>query len=127
MTTITRDNILYLTIALAIVGILALVAWYQDVHGLPIRIPISDRQFALFLTTAVVFGYSLQASRSAWRKPRFWIIFSVLLLLYVPLQWLVLQHIKINIFTVQIVVLAELFALFALLGALLPSRHHRPK
>jgi hypothetical protein len=97
--TTTRDNILYLTIALAIVGIMGLVAWYQDAHGLPIRMPISTKQFAFVFTTAGVFGYSIRDWRRAWRSARFWIVLSVLFVTYVPLQWLLIQHIRINIIT----------------------------
>ena len=87
MKTTTRDNILYLTIAFAVLGILGICAWYQDAHGQRIHMPISIRQFALVFMTAGVFGYAIREWRRAWHNTRFWIVLSLLFVAYVPLQF----------------------------------------
>jgi hypothetical protein len=113
-----RDNILYLTIALAIVGILGLVAWYQEAHGLPIRMPVSTKQFAIAFTTIGIFGYAIREWRRAWGSVHFWIVLSLLLVVYVPLQWLLVRYISVNIITFVIVGVVELFALLFVLERL---------
>jgi hypothetical protein len=123
----TRDNILYVLIALAMVGILGLVAWYQEAHGLAVRMPISTKHFAAAFTTVGIFGYALREWKRAWRNVRFWTVFSILLAVYVPLQWLLVQHTNVNIFTFVIVGMVELFALLFVLEKLLPPEYHRAK
>jgi hypothetical protein len=117
----TKDTILYLAIALVIVGILGLVAWYQEAHSLPIRMPLSSKQFAVVFITAGIFGYAIREWRRAWRRLHFWIVLAILFGIYVPLQWLLIGHINVNIFTFVIVGAAELFALLFVLEKLMPN------
>ena len=121
----TRDNILYLTIALAIVGILGLVYWYQEAHNLPRRFPLSDKLFAFIVTTAVVFGGAVKSSRKLWRSGRFWVATSVLLLIYLPLQWKLVGFSRIGIGFISAITFAELFCLLFILQGLVPppARH----
>jgi hypothetical protein len=123
----TRDNIFYLMIALAFLGILGLVAWYQEAHGLSIRMPISTKQFAVVFTTVGIFGYAIREWQRAWRRVKFWTVLSILLAVYVPLQWLLVRHINVNIFTFVIVGVVELFTLLFVLEKLLPPEYHRAK
>jgi hypothetical protein len=123
----SRDSILYLTIALAIVGIVGLVARYEDAHGLPIRMPIPPKPFALAVSTAVVFGYAIQARRKAWHSIRFWVLLSGLLVVYVPLQWLLIQCTGARVIPWAASAGIELFLLLFILEKLLPQEHHRAK
>jgi hypothetical protein len=117
----TRDSILYLVIALVIVAVLGLVAWYQKAHSLPIRMPVSSKQFAVVFITAGIFGYAIREWRRAWQSLHFWIVLSILFGIYVPLQWLLIRHINVNIFTFVIIGVAELFTLLFVLEKLVPN------
>jgi hypothetical protein len=125
--TTTRDNILYLAIALGIVGAGALVAWYQEAHRLPIRMPISDKFFAFILTTAVVLGGAIKSSRKLWRSGRFWVATCLLLIVYVPLQWKLVAFSRIGLGFVWAMTFGELFCLFFILEWLVPPpvRHRQ--
>ena len=129
MKTTSRDNILYLTIALAIVGILGLVYWYQEVHRLPQRFPLSDKWVAFIATTAVVFGGAVKSSRKLWCSGRFWVAMSLLLLIYLPLQWKLVGFSKIGIGFVSAITFAELFCLLFILQWLVPPplRHTKER
>jgi hypothetical protein len=122
----TTDNILYLAIALGIVGAGVLVAWYQEAHGLPIRMPISDKLFAFLLTTAVVFGVAIKSSRKLWRSGRFWVTTCLLLIVYLPLQWKLVGFSRIGLGFVSAITFGELFCLLFILEWLVPpSVRHR--
>jgi hypothetical protein len=119
MKTTTRDNILYLAIALGIVGAGVLVAWYQEAHGLPIRMPISDKLFVFILTTAVVFGGAIKSSRKLWRSGRFWVATCLLLIVYLPLQWKLVEFSRTGWF-VSAITFCEFFCLLFILEWLVP-------
>jgi hypothetical protein len=122
MKTTTRDNILYLTIALGIVGVGGLVIWYQDAHGLPIRMPVPDKVAAFLITTAIVFGYAIQRLRKLWRSSRFWWVIGLLLIAYLPLQWQLVQFTGMRIGLVSISVMLELFGFLFIVERLVPSQ-----
>src|SRR5215472_3117193 len=92
MTNNTRDNILYLTIALAVVAVALLAFRYRVSSGQPSHPLISASVFAFFLTTTVVFGCLIQVWRKAWRRVRFWVAIGLLLAAYCPLQWILVQY-----------------------------------
>lgn len=120
----TRDNILYLTIALAIVAVWGLVAWYQDAHGQQIHMPIPEHALMLFVATAVIFGYALKDRRKSWRNPRFWVVLSAAFILFLPLEW------RIVLYTSSAAVVAalsgpELFVLLVVLNTFAPDRGAR--
>jgi hypothetical protein len=119
----TRDNILYLAIALGIVGILGLVAWYQDAHGLPVRMPISDRRFAFFFITAILFGYAIKAWRRSWHRFRFWVVLSLLFAIYAPLHLLLIRSVSLGLMTFGAIAAFELFTLLVVLEKFLPRQH----
>jgi hypothetical protein len=118
----TRDNILYLTIALAIVGILGLAFWYQEAHGLAHRFPVSDRQVGFVATTAVVFGYAIAHFRRSWRNLRFWVVLSLLLGAFLPAQFLLIRSMGTRIAKYRVLGMIELFVLLVILDWLVPSR-----
>jgi hypothetical protein len=119
MKTTTRDNILYLAIALSIVGAGVLVARYREAHGLPIRMAISDKVFAFIITTAVVFGGAIRSSQRLWRSARFWGAMSLLLIVYLPLQWKLVGFSRIGWF-VSAMTFCEFFCLLFILEWLVP-------
>jgi len=124
----TRDNILYLTVALGIVGVGALIVSYQESHGLPIRLPISDKMFAFGWTTALVFGYAIQKSRKLWPSPRFWVTICVLLIAFLPFQWALVGFGRIGIGLISAASFGELVCLLLLLEKLVPPlERHRHK
>src|SRR5579859_6070913 len=121
----TRDNILYVIIALAIVCVGGLNIWYYVSRGLPVRIPISTKHFAVFLTTAIVFGYVIQKWRRSWKNARFWVVLILLAAIYVALQWLVIQYVPVNIATVTSAAILGLFAVLFILDKLIPREYDR--
>jgi len=126
MKSTTRDNILYMTIALSIVGIGGLIIWYDVSHGLPVRAPISTRQFAFVYIAALVFGYAIREWRKAWQSARFWTVLAILFVIYLPGQWLLIQYTHVNIIMFVLINLVELFALLFALEKLLPHEF-RPR
>lgn len=125
MKTATRDNILYLTIALGIVGVGGIVVWYQEAHGLPIRMPISDGMAAFFITTSLVFGYTIKYFRKLWSRTRFWVMLGVIFLGYLPLQWRLLQFTGMRIGLGTATAFVELLCLLFILEKLVPPERHR--
>jgi hypothetical protein len=123
----TRDNILYLTIALAVVGLLALVARYQYAHGLPIHMPISTKQFAFGFTAIGTFGFAIQLWRRAWHSVRFWSILSMVFIIYIPLHWLLSEYIAANIVAFVVISVVELLILLFVLEKLLHHQFHNAK
>ena len=88
----TRDNLLYLGIALSIVAALGLVLWYQDSHDQRLHFPLSDKMVILCVTTVGVFGALISTWKRAWRQTRFWLLMLLLLVAFIPLQWFLAYH-----------------------------------
>jgi hypothetical protein len=103
----TRDNILYLAISCAVVGAVGLTLWYQEVHRLPLRMPFSVRQVEFVFSTALVFGYAIKQNRQSWKRIRFWTMLTAAFAVFVPLQWLLIQHFELNLITFGPVVAIE--------------------
>ena len=119
----TRDNILYLAISFAVVGAVGLTLWYQEAHGLPLRMPFSVKQFEFVFSTALIFGYAIKENRQAWKRTRLWIVLAVTFAVFVPLQWLIIQHITLNLITFGFATAMEFFGLLVVLEKLvLPPR-----
>lgn len=125
MKSTTRDNIIYLTIATGIIGLIGIIAWYQDSHGIPIHMPISDRAAGFFITTAVVFGYTVQCFRKLWSGVRFWLVLSVIMAIYLPLQWRLVQATGFTIGRVSVITFVELLCILFVVEKLVP-RAERP-
>ena len=123
----TRDNVIYLTIAVAVVAILGSIAWYQSAHGMRIHMPGSNAQFATLLMIVGVFGYAIKEWRKAWRSVRFWATLGLLLIVYLPLQILLFRYVVVNIITLPIVGALELFLLLFLLERIFSRQHHHLK
>jgi len=114
----TRDNILYVAIACTIVGALLLRWWYQEAHGLPLTMPFSVARFELVFSTTVIFGYAIKENRQAWKRTRFWIVVAVTFAVFVPLQWLLIQHITLNLITFGFATAMEFLGLLIVLEKL---------
>jgi len=115
----TRDNILYITIALVIVAALGLVAWYQDAHGQRIHMPIAEKPFLVLFSTAGVFGYAVKYRRKSLDSTRFWMVLSVAFVLFIPLQWRILSR-TFGVASFGALSVLELFLLLAILDKLVP-------
>jgi len=81
----TRDNVLYLLIALAIVGLIWVSAENDVSHGKKAEFPISFEVLSFASTTCIVFGYAIRQWRKAWRSVRLW-AFLALFLMVIPFQ-----------------------------------------
>jgi hypothetical protein len=121
----TRDNLLYLAIAFTIVGVLLLTFWYEDAHGLPIRVPISDMQFAFAATTALVFGSIIHAWRKSLRSVRFWVVLSLMLIVYVPLQWQLALRFSTRLLILGAITIVEVFVLSSIMTSVVPRGNQR--
>jgi hypothetical protein len=106
---------------------MGLVIWYQDSHNIPIHMPISKQSFWLFFSTAIVFGYAIQWHKKYRLRPQFWIVLSMLLFLFIPLQWRILQYVPLRMFSLQILTIGELFFLNFVLEKAKPLFHRQTK
>jgi hypothetical protein len=125
MKTTTRDNILYLTIALAIVMIALLAFRYHISSGEPLRPLISQNAFSFVLTTSVVLGCLIQAWRKAWHRARFWFVLAVVCAAYLPLQWQLVHYLGSRLALLTLVAGLELIILSIIFDTAMENLNHR--
>lgn len=70
-----RDWLLYVVIAILIVGMIGAFAVHDADTGRSHSLPLKWLGFAG--TTAIVFGYAIRACRRSWRMRRFWLLLGL--------------------------------------------------
>ena len=64
------DLILYVLIAIVVLGAFAFYGIYQARHGQHSDLPL--KWIAFGVLTAIVFGYTIRDNRMSWKQSRFW-------------------------------------------------------
>ena len=108
----TRDSVLYLAVAIAVVAAVLVVFWYREAHGLPTHRPIASSRPFLFAASALtIFGFTVQQWRHSWGTTRFWVVLTSLFIAFVPLQWLVTSYTMQHLILFIMIAMLEVVAL----------------
>lgn len=86
-----KDWLLYVVIAILIVGVIGAFAVHDADNGRSQGLPLKWMGFVG--TTAVVFGYAIRACRRLWRMRKFWLLLTLFLMVHSGLGMFVLMRV----------------------------------
>ena len=78
-----RDWLLYVAIAVLIVGLAVAYGAYQGLTGRHTDLPL--KWLGFIAISALLFGYAIKASRRFWRTRKFWVILALFFVVHAGL------------------------------------------